>query len=346
VVLEITRACNIRCRGCYKLRREQTKPLDEVYLDVDVVLEKLPVQTVSIAGAEPTLHPQLCEIVRHLKSRDVATALITNGLVLDDAYLSRLKCAGLDVVMFHVDEGQRRPDLPRDPTVDEVNRLRVCMTQRAARHGLDTGLSVTLYPDTLARLPDLVRLIVEAEHIHFLFATSYADVHGMMRHPPRADRRDRTGNVEVMKMLRDSLGLEPFASLGGSHWLSYFVPVLYRRGAPRVFRLRAGPADSLLLRLPRMLAGRHIFYCRSRPLTVGVQMAVNQLSRGEVRSCVEWLRGIWRGHARLDAKRMVFDNGPVMEPDGAVACFDICPNRTVNNGTLVPVCASDYHGVS
>jgi MoaA/NifB/PqqE/SkfB family radical SAM enzyme len=82
VVLEITRACNIRCRGCYKLRREQTKPLDEVYLDVDVVLEKLPVQTVSIAGAEPTLHPQLCEIVRHLKSRDVATALITNGLVL------------------------------------------------------------------------------------------------------------------------------------------------------------------------------------------------------------------------------------------------------------------------
>ena len=66
-VLEITQACNIDCRGCYKLRGDRTKPLDAIVRDVDLALAETPVQTVSIAGAEPTLHPDLVEVVRHLK---------------------------------------------------------------------------------------------------------------------------------------------------------------------------------------------------------------------------------------------------------------------------------------
>lgn len=346
VVLEITQACNIRCRGCYKLRNEQTRPIEAVLGDIDELLANVPVQTVSIAGAEPTLHPALCDIVRHLKSRDVATALITNGLALDDAYLARLKAAGLDLVMFHVDEGQRRPDLARDPSTDEVNALRARLTERAARQGLDTGLSVTLYPNTLSRLPALVGLILESRHIHFLFATSYADVHGMMRHPRSDAGTQETGNAEVMRLLRQSLALEPFASLGGTHWLSYFVPVIHRPDATQVFRLRSGPADALLLELPRLLSGRHVFYCPSRPWTVGLQLAVNLIARADLRALARWLRSLAGTRTRLDAKRLVFDAGPRMEADGSAACFEFCPNRTLKNGALVPVCVSDYRTAS
>ena len=34
--------------------------------DLEFALGERPIQTVSLAGAEPTLHPQLCEVVRHL----------------------------------------------------------------------------------------------------------------------------------------------------------------------------------------------------------------------------------------------------------------------------------------
>jgi aldehyde:ferredoxin oxidoreductase len=86
-----------------------------------------------------------------------------------------------------------------------------------------------------------------------------------------------------------------------------------------------------------------MFYCPSRSLPVGTQVAVNQLARGEVRGCLDWLGGVFRGRERLDAKRMVFDNGPVVGPDGCVDCFAFCPNPTVKDGELVPVCVSDYH---
>jgi hypothetical protein len=232
--------------------------------------------------------------------------------------LASLKQAGLDLVMIHVDEGQQRGDLGVDPTPDEVNDLRVRLTLRAARHGLDTGLCVTLYRDNLASLSGLVRLIVASEHIHFLFATNFADIHGMMRNPDVACESRRTTNPDVIDLLRASFGLEPFASVGGHGWVSYFVPVLYGGRKPRVLRLRAGAADALLMKLPRMLSGRHMFYCPSRPLGVGTQVAVNQLARGEVRGCLDWLGGVFRGRERLDAKRMVFDNGPVVGPHGCV----------------------------
>jgi molybdenum cofactor biosynthesis enzyme MoaA len=341
LVLEVAQACNITCRGCYKLKAEGVKPFEEILDDIDAALTRRRIHTVSIAGAEPTLHPRLCDVVQALRERKLRTAVISNGLALDDAYLAKLKQAGLDLVMLHVDEGQRRPEFGSDPTPQEVNELREQLTRRAARHGLDTGLSVTLDRDNLQSLPELVRLIVASEHIHFLFATNFVDIHGMMQGDAAEDPR-RTTNTEVMQMLREAFGLEPFASTGGSGWLSYFVPVLYGEREPRLLRLQSGAADALLMKLPRLLSGRHMFYSPSRSFPVGTQVAVNQLGRGQLRGCLDWLGGVFSGRERLDAKRMVFDNGPVMGPDGHIGCFEFCPNMTVKDGELVPVCVSDY----
>ena len=91
LVLEVGQACNITCNGCYKLKSEDVKPLEQILDDVDLALAKRCVHTVSIAGAEPTLHPRLCDVVRSLHERKLRTAVISNGLALDDAYLARLK---------------------------------------------------------------------------------------------------------------------------------------------------------------------------------------------------------------------------------------------------------------
>jgi hypothetical protein len=342
LVLEVTQACNITCRGCYKLRTGDAKPLEQILREVDFARSRRPVQTVSIAGGEAALHPRLCDIVRSLRERKVKTVVMSNGLALDDPYLARLKEAGLDLVMLHVDEGQRRPDLGADPTPGEVNDLRARLTLRAARHGLDTGLCATFYRDTLATLAGLVKLIVSSEHIHFLFASHYVDTHAVMRDGTTEDP-ERTTNAEVMEVLRETFGLEPFASIGGQGWLSYFVPVVYGERQPRLLRLRAGAADAMLMKLPRLLSGRHMFYCPPRSFPVGIQVAVNQLWRGDLRGCLDWLGGVLRGGRRLDAKRMVFDNGPVPGPNGRIECLSHCPNCTVKDGELVPVCVSDYH---
>src|SRR5512135_659894 len=124
LLLEITSACNVLCRGCYKLKGAGIKPMEEIKRDLDTGLRLRRAQTVSIAGAEPTLHPQLAQIVAQVRERGLRAALLTNGVLLTDRLLADLKAAGLDVVMAHIDEGQQRPDLPAGAALEDVNALR------------------------------------------------------------------------------------------------------------------------------------------------------------------------------------------------------------------------------
>ena len=48
----------------------------------------------------------------------------------------------------------------------------------------------------------------------------------------------------------------------------------------------------------------------------------------------------WRAPLRM--KRLVFENAPRITPQGTVNCCDFCPNSTVRDGKVVPVCLADH----
>ncbi len=345
LLLEITSACNVLCRGCYKLKAAGIKPLEEIKRDLETGLRLRRAQTVSIAGAEPTLHPQLADVVEEVHRRGLHSALLTNGLLLTDRLLADLKAAGLDVVMAHIDEGQQRPDLPADPTLAAVNALRLAITRRVAAHGIDAGLCATIYPDTFENVPSLIRLMLESEHIGFLFASHYVDVHALATGKPN-DKDRRTDNAQVAALLEREFGIEPFAEADPArplHWVSYFVPVLYERRnhAPRVIVLSSGRLDSFLISLPRRIGGRNQFHTRqSLGVTLG-HVLLNRLVRGDLRTAGRVLGTVCRG-GRIGVKRMIFDNGVRLTPEGRLDCLEFCFNSTVRNGRLVPICLSDY----
>jgi pyruvate-formate lyase-activating enzyme len=350
-VLEITENCNITCRGCYKRRGDRVRSLSEVSEDLDAAFSARRVQTVSIAGAEPTLHPRLPEIVAMVRRRRARTALITNGVRLDDTLLAELKSAGLDLVMIHVDEGQQRPDLSASPTEDDINDLRLRLTRRSAAHGLDTGLAVTLYRDSLPRLSGLVRLILNSDHIHFLFATQYTNLPALFGEGHSTDD-GKTTNAETVALMEEAFGLIPFAYASGRgtgradvslNWITYFVPVLRGAGTD-ILRLHSGRADAALLMLPRLISGRHLFYCGPRPRLIGVQVFLHFLGSGNPLQALAFARKAMTRGRTLDAKRLVFDNGPDLDESGRVRCLDFCPNATVRGGKLIPVCMGDYMG--
>jgi hypothetical protein len=57
---------------------------------------------------------------------------------------------------------------------------------------------------------------------------------------------------------------------------------------------------------------------------------------------------VWRAlrqPARLRGKRLVFENAPVITAEGRINCCDACPNATVRDGRVVPVCLADHAAV-
>jgi len=121
-MLEIVGACNVRCDVCYHRAAASVKPLDAIREDLGHAMRLRKLHTVVISGGEPTLHPQLGEVIRMIKEHDLHVFLLTNGLLVDREFLIPLKQAGLDSILFHVDLGQQRSDLPAAPVFADVEK--------------------------------------------------------------------------------------------------------------------------------------------------------------------------------------------------------------------------------
>ena len=109
--LEVTSQCNLTCEGCYHeniLNGHKTLEVIEEEFKVIKALRK--VDSVSIAGGEPLLHPQILEIVKMVRRYGWKPIMNTNGLALTHELLRNLKKAGLFVFTFHIDTTQQRRD--------------------------------------------------------------------------------------------------------------------------------------------------------------------------------------------------------------------------------------------
>jgi organic radical activating enzyme len=156
--LEPTAKCNLACQGCYRQNQSDGhKSLDEVKSDLDVFQRLRKFDAVSIAGGDPLVHPEIVEIVRMVKERDLKPIINTNGLALTEELLRELKRAGAFGFTFHIDSKQNRPGW-KDSSEIELNELRYSYARMVADvGGIACAFNSTVYSDTKKFVPALTK---------------------------------------------------------------------------------------------------------------------------------------------------------------------------------------------
>lgn len=109
VGLNITNACNLRCKHCS--RRGKLKNLDDsdFMKNTDYVLQKLfdaDVMQIFVTGGEPLLHPEIRQIISQIKQRGMLIGLLTNGMLMTEEmakYLSEKFTSPFDYVHLSID---------------------------------------------------------------------------------------------------------------------------------------------------------------------------------------------------------------------------------------------------
>ncbi|HEV2444918.1 MAG TPA: radical SAM protein [Candidatus Sulfopaludibacter sp.] len=97
------RRCNLACTYCNEFDAGSSPvPLAEVLRRIDL-LAALGTTIITISGGEPMLHPDLDEIIRHIRRRGAIATLITNGYFLTAERIRRLNRAGLDYLQISID---------------------------------------------------------------------------------------------------------------------------------------------------------------------------------------------------------------------------------------------------
>ncbi len=156
--LEPTSQCNIHCDGCYRKNRKAShKTLAEIKRELEVFKKNRRTDSVSIAGGEPLIHPQIIEITRMIRDIGWKPVINTNGVALTRDLLKELKKAGVWGFTFHIDSGQTRPKWSGKNEL-ELNELRLHYAEMLASVGdVSCSFNATIYPETLKYLPELAQ---------------------------------------------------------------------------------------------------------------------------------------------------------------------------------------------
>jgi len=97
------RRCNLDCTYCNEFDdSSKPVPLGEMKRRLDLLAE-MGTSVITISGGEPLMHPELDEVIRHIRRRGMIAGLITNGFFLNRERIERLNEAGLEHLQISID---------------------------------------------------------------------------------------------------------------------------------------------------------------------------------------------------------------------------------------------------
>lgn len=340
--LDILRGCNCRCANCYNAGNAKAKTLAQLKSELAVIRGSRNVTTVTLSGGEPLLHPDLDRIIAWLHDEEHLTVCsLTNGILFDDAAAERMSRAGCSLVTLHIQEGQVRPDAD-DSGIDDLRRAK----GRIARaHGLFPALILTLDATdgpAFSRLASFFRSASEYEYVLVTLARDFS----------RIDPRIAQSDVETSPMLAHfaATGFRPAAFVGGRwhrdvpRWyVLQSVQALGSDGKERDWNeTRPGLIERIFLCGYALFFRRSIHWVSMSSAKLKVRLILNGLTGGRLSTLGFALRATFAGW-RVVEKHIVVQLPPYSLGDGRIETCDSCPDATVKDGRLRPLCLADVN---
>ncbi len=170
MIFSITNQCNLACKGCYAqaIRKDPGRELTGSEIrDIIAQADDLGTSFFVIAGGEPLTRPEFLDIARDFPH--IVFLLFTNGLLLDDALIRRLRAQRNTVPVLSLEGREAETDGRRGRGVHERLEKKMAELRKA---GVFFSLSMTV---TRANFPvvtdrDFIRRAAGAGCGFFLFA--------------------------------------------------------------------------------------------------------------------------------------------------------------------------------
>src|SRR5580692_2415756 len=97
------RQCNLACTYCNEYDDfSKPVPLEEMKARLDLLAD-MGTSIITISGGEPLMHPELDDVIRHIRKRGMIAGLITNGFFLNKERIERLNNTGLEHLQISID---------------------------------------------------------------------------------------------------------------------------------------------------------------------------------------------------------------------------------------------------
>ena len=126
------RRCNLSCAYCNEYDNySQPVPLEVMHQRLDRLAD-LGTTIITISGGEPLLHPELDDVIAHIRRRSMIAGMITNGYLLTADRIRRLNRAGLEHLQISIDNV--KPDEVSKKSLKVLDKKLQLLSEHAEFH--------------------------------------------------------------------------------------------------------------------------------------------------------------------------------------------------------------------
>ena len=126
------RRCNLACGYCNEYdQTSKPVPLEVMKRRIDKLAD-LGTSVITISGGEPMMHPELDDIIRHIRVHGSIAGLISNGYYFTPERIKRLNQAGLEYLQISIDNVE--PDEVSRKSLRVLDKKLRYLAEHAAFH--------------------------------------------------------------------------------------------------------------------------------------------------------------------------------------------------------------------
>lgn len=165
---DITSKCNLNCKYCGPSELVNNAPEDvEIWEDVIKYTDPF-INSVTLLGGEPLLHPHIDKIIEKLKLNNKKVHLVTNGQV-DNSLLEKISKLNIDTIFISIEGTEKINDEIRGKNSwkKAINSLKYLLKLKS-HNDYKTEIGVTMVLNALNQ-NDIINFIENTKHLNISY---------------------------------------------------------------------------------------------------------------------------------------------------------------------------------
>ena len=354
--IEVNQKCNLSCDGCYKNKINFEKSIEKIKEEIDLMNSTRNLGSMTLTGGEPTLFKQLPELIKYISSKGIRPLVLTNGTNLNDSILKKYKQKGLARISIHIDKHQNfRPDNRTKVKFEkELNQLREYYLDLCEKNGIATSLQATIYKDSLNEIFDIINFSQKRSQNHIgIFFTLYSpDVNFNMKTKKKMNNLE-VSNEEVIRLMFKREKALPTMYIPSNidknsfRWIFYMnFSTLDENGniSKLYFHPRYKKLLSFLIKFQKRMKGRYSFDDPRSQKQNYMFLLLYSIYSFPRRDFINSFKFLLKSLVNKNIKTFttIFQEGPKRIKENEYELFRNCPDVTVRNKKIIPICLADF----
>lgn len=159
LAISITNACNLSCKHCYAkagIKEYKELTLEDIYNIMDEA-KRCNVRFVTLTGGEPFVRTDIWDIISIIKKSGIKVSIATNGILLTEELIFRLKQLDVDRVQISLDGAREATNdcVRGDGTYRKVVKE---VVPNLVNAGIFTAFSYTPTDINVLEIPEVIEL--------------------------------------------------------------------------------------------------------------------------------------------------------------------------------------------